>query len=59
MVQLPILKNHWLPLILPHRAMGAWAIAELGKGRTPGKHTYPLTKMDCNLVERDSSSAPG
>jgi LacI family transcriptional regulator len=37
--------------------MGAWAISALGKGRRSGKEGYPLTKMDCNLIERDSLAA--
>jgi LacI family transcriptional regulator len=51
------LRPQLTTLILPHRAMGAWAISELGKGRKSGKGGYPLTKMDCNLIERDSLAA--
>ena len=39
-------------LILPHRAMGAWAIGRLAQPRT--EKTHALTKMDCNLIERES-----
>jgi LacI family transcriptional regulator len=51
------LRPQLTTLILPHRAMGAWAISELGKGRKSGKEGHPLTKMDCNLIERGSLAA--
>jgi LacI family transcriptional regulator len=39
--------------ILPHRAMGQWAIEQLDAG-LPRRDRYPLTKLECALVERDS-----
>lgn len=38
--------------VLPHRAMGRWAIEQLDTlVRTPGMR-YPITKLECPLVER-------
>ncbi|MEO6014430.1 MAG: LacI family DNA-binding transcriptional regulator [Devosia sp.] len=39
--------------ILPHRAMGQWAIEQL-EARQPKRDRYPITKLECALVERDS-----
>ncbi|MGB3336748.1 MAG: LacI family DNA-binding transcriptional regulator [Devosia sp.] len=39
--------------ILPHRAMGQWVIEQLGEF-VPGQGRYPLVKLECPLVERDS-----
>ena len=39
--------------ILPHRAMGQWAIEQLEAGG-PRRDRYPITKLECALVERDS-----
>ncbi|WP_320416519.1 MULTISPECIES: LacI family DNA-binding transcriptional regulator [unclassified Rhizobium] len=46
-------------LILPHRAMGAWAIGQLETMMPRTAQTYPLTKMDCNLIERGSLARTG
>jgi LacI family transcriptional regulator len=43
--------------ILPHRAMGQWAIEQL-EARRPVRDRYPVTKLECALVERDSVAAP-
>lgn len=43
--------------ILPHRAMGQWAIEQL-EARRPGRDRYPITKLECALVERDSVAPP-
>ena len=43
--------------ILPHRAMGQWAIEQLDAG-PPRRERYPLTKLECALVERDSVAPP-
>jgi LacI family transcriptional regulator, galactose operon repressor len=39
--------------ILPHRAMGQWAIEQL-EANLPRRERYPVTKLECALVERDS-----
>lgn len=40
--------------VLPHRAMGRWAIEQVDTYiRTLGKR-YPITKLECPLVERSS-----
>jgi len=45
--------------ILPHRAMGQWCIEQLdGMVHQTGKR-YPITKLECPLVERQSSGVPG
>jgi LacI family transcriptional regulator len=43
--------------ILPHRAMGQWAIEQL-EARRPSKDRYPIAKLECALVERDSVAPP-
>lgn len=43
--------------ILPHRAMGQWAIEQLELNR-PRRPRYPVTKLECTLVERDSVAPP-
>nr|WP_246132914.1 LacI family DNA-binding transcriptional regulator [Devosia ginsengisoli] len=43
--------------ILPHRAMGAWVVEQLGEF-VPGQGRYPLVKLECPLVERDSVAKP-
>ncbi len=43
--------------ILPHRAMGQWAIEQLEAHR-PKRERYPITKLECALVERDSVARP-
>lgn len=40
--------------ILPHMAMGQWAIEQLDTPPAPGKGRYPITKLECPLVERES-----
>ena len=44
--------------ILPHRAMGQWAIERLGKPLDPNHTRHPITKLECPLTIRDSSSTP-
>lgn len=39
--------------ILPHRAMGQWAIEQI-EANFPKRDRYPVTKLECALVERDS-----
>lgn len=43
--------------ILPHRAMGQWAIEQL-EARRPSRDRYPVAKLECALVERDSVAPP-
>lgn len=51
------LSRHLRPrlttLELPHRSMGAWAIAQLAKKPTPGPHR--VHKVGCTLIERASA----
>lgn len=42
--------------VLPHRAMGQWIAEQLSDGLDDGR--YPLTKLECPLVERDSVARP-
>jgi len=44
--------------ILPHRAMGQWAIERLSEPFDPKQKRYPITKLECPLVSRDSVAAP-
>lgn len=44
--------------ILPHRAMGQWVVEQLAEFM-PGQGRYPLVKLECPLVERDSVVGPG
>jgi LacI family transcriptional regulator len=43
--------------ILPHRAMGMWAVEQLSAPR-PETNRYPITKLECPLVERASVGPP-
>jgi LacI family transcriptional regulator len=40
--------------ILPYMAMGQWAIEQLEAPAAPGRGRYPITKLECPLVERES-----
>ncbi|CAN7193855.1 LacI family DNA-binding transcriptional regulator [Mesorhizobium sp. LjRoot246] len=40
--------------ILPHMAMGQWAIEQLEAPAVVGRGRYPITKLECPLVERES-----
>ncbi|MEP1209247.1 MAG: LacI family DNA-binding transcriptional regulator [Rhizobiaceae bacterium] len=42
---------------LPTRSLGRWVIEHLFHGH-PGQSRHPLTKLECELVERDSISTP-
>ncbi len=44
--------------ILPHRAMGQWAVQRLDEPFHGGNRRYPITKLECPLVARDSVAAP-
>jgi LacI family transcriptional regulator len=41
-------------LILPHLAMGQWAIEQMEAPRHHGSGRHPITKLECPLVERGS-----
>ncbi|MDC9812622.1 MULTISPECIES: LacI family DNA-binding transcriptional regulator [Rhizobium] len=43
--------------VLPHLAMGQWAIEHLNPESMPGKR-YPIAKLECSLVKRHSVAAP-
>ena len=43
--------------ILPHRAMGQWIVEQIAEF-VPGQARYPLVKLECPLVERDSVAPP-
>ena len=43
--------------ILPHRAMGHWIVEQIAEF-VPGQPRYPLVKLECPLVERDSVAPP-
>ncbi|RVD18438.1 LacI family DNA-binding transcriptional regulator [Mesorhizobium sp. M7A.F.Ca.ET.027.02.1.1] len=45
--------------ILPHMAMGQWAIEQLEAPAAPGRGRYPITKLECPLVERESVRGGG
>lgn len=42
--------------VLPHRAMGQWVFEQMLDGVVEDR--YPLTKLECPLVERDSVGRP-
>ena len=44
--------------ILPHRAMGQWAIERLSEPFDPQQKRHPITKLECPLVSRDSVAPP-
>lgn len=44
--------------ILPHLAMGQWAIEQLETPPAQGRRRHPVTKLECPLVERASVAAP-
>ena len=43
--------------VLPHRAMGTWAVEQLDDPESPTGR-YPITKLECPLVERASVAPP-
>ncbi|MDO3433832.1 LacI family DNA-binding transcriptional regulator [Rhizobium sp. CBN3] len=55
------ISRHLVPAlttsVLPHLAMGQWAIEHLNLQTMPGKR-YPITKLECSLVNRHSVAAP-
>jgi len=41
-------------LVLPHRAMGAWTVRQLGQSAPTGAAPSPVTRLECPLVPRGS-----
>jgi LacI family transcriptional regulator len=41
-------------LVLPHREMGRWAVEAILSDDGTGRDRYPVTKLECPLVERGS-----
>ena len=52
------LKPRLTTSVLPHRAMGQWAIEQLGDPETAIRKKRPVTKLECVLVPRDSVAPP-
>jgi LacI family transcriptional regulator len=46
-------------LVLPHREMGRWAVEAILSGDGTGRDRYPVTKLECPLVERGSVARQG
>lgn len=46
-------------LVLPHREMGLWAIENGLSAAASKRQKYPITKLECPLVERRSIAPPG
>jgi LacI family transcriptional regulator len=44
--------------ILPHLAMGQWAIEHLDTSISPRERRYPIIKLECSLVKRASVAPP-
>lgn len=45
-------------LVLPHREMGLWAIENGLGGAVSKRQRYPVTKLECPLIERQSIAPP-
>lgn len=43
--------------VLPHRAMGQWIIEQLEEGPQAAQR-FPITKLECPLIERESVAGP-
>jgi len=41
-------------LVLPHRAMGAWTVRQLGKPAQPDAIPHSVIRLECPLIPRDS-----
>ena len=56
------ISRHLFPqlttLILPQRAMGLWVVEQLRHAQTGHGSTFAVTKLECELVVRDSVAAP-
>jgi LacI family transcriptional regulator len=44
-------------LVLPHREMGRWAV-ERGFAQSAVREKYPISKLECPLIERESIGPP-
>jgi LacI family transcriptional regulator len=44
--------------VLPHRAMGRWAVERLEEPYSHERRRYPITKIECSLVQRGSVAPP-
>jgi LacI family transcriptional regulator len=44
--------------VLPHMAMGQWAIEHLEALASPRERRYQITKLECSLVKRGSVAVP-
>ena len=57
------ISRHLFPplttLILPHRAMGRWVVEQHFHPPALREGPFPVTKLECELVERNSVAAPG
>ncbi|MDO9415204.1 LacI family DNA-binding transcriptional regulator [Pararhizobium sp.] len=40
--------------LLPHRAMGAWAVEQLETMKAEPAKRYPVTRLECGFIERES-----
>ena len=45
-------------LVLPHRAMGGWAVRHIAHAPQPGRTKTAITRLDCPLIERRSVARP-
>ena len=45
-------------LVLPHREMGRWAVERGFSLAASRREKYPITKLECPLIERASIAAP-
>ena len=56
------ISRHLFPplttLILPHRAMGFWAVEQHVHPSVRQDDSFVVTKLECELVERNSVAAP-
>ena len=56
------ISRHLVPAlttsVLPHMAMGQWAIEHLGVPAPVRQRRHQITKLECSLVKRASVSAP-
>ena len=45
-------------VVLPQRAMGAWAVKVIAGAKKPPTEGFPVTKLDCDLIARLSVTHP-
>jgi len=45
-------------IVLPHRAMGRWAVEKALDGAAQGHEKYHVVKLECPLIERHSVAPP-